>query len=221
MQERKLLAGFCSTRLVLPSHLSSCSNSYSRISLLDMHSTLIRMAESISSKPLNLTKTSATLLPPKPCVLVYRSYPQSLTIFYQIVPTTITDAPRPTFRNAFSGRRLCQGRLGIYIFPLNLSWRVPLLEFRRHRAVTNPAHIIGFLSQWKMYLDELPRGPDAKNWGGKKLDATVFEKVWWSYISCFKPLLTIYMSARGRRCRPNNLDNSTSWCTLRRTCGNQ
>ncbi|KAJ6611123.1 hypothetical protein B0H10DRAFT_2057618 [Mycena sp. CBHHK59/15] len=50
-------------------------------------------------------------------------------------------------------------------------------EFRRHRAVTNPVHVIGFLSQWKVYLDELPRGHGAKNFAGKKLDATVYEKM--------------------------------------------
>lgn len=53
----------------------------------------------------------------------------------------------------------------------------PFAEFRRHRTVTHPAHIIGFLSQWKMYLDALPRGPDAERFAGKRLDATVFEKV--------------------------------------------
>ncbi|KAJ7214519.1 hypothetical protein GGX14DRAFT_444111 [Mycena pura] len=50
-------------------------------------------------------------------------------------------------------------------------------EFRRHQAVTNPVHIIGFLSQWKAYLDFLPKGPDAKHFTGKKLDTTVFEKM--------------------------------------------
>ncbi|KAF7350116.1 Cyanate hydratase [Mycena venus] len=49
-------------------------------------------------------------------------------------------------------------------------------EFRRHQAVTNPVHIIGFLSQWKAYLDYLPKGPDAKEFTGKKLDPTVYEK---------------------------------------------
>jgi hypothetical protein len=29
---------------------------------------------------------------------------------------------------------------------------------------------------WKVYLDQLPRGPDAKLFTGKKLDPTVFEK---------------------------------------------
>lgn len=42
--------------------------------------------------------------------------------------------------------------------------------------MSNPVHIIGFLSQWKIYLDELPQGPDAKNFAGKKLDQQVYEK---------------------------------------------
>ncbi|KAH9966945.1 hypothetical protein BGW80DRAFT_1178127 [Lactifluus volemus] len=50
-------------------------------------------------------------------------------------------------------------------------------EFRRHRNVSNPAHIIGFLSQWKVYLDQIPVGPDAQHFQGKKLDPTVFEKL--------------------------------------------
>lgn len=49
-------------------------------------------------------------------------------------------------------------------------------EFRRHKDITNKVHIIGFLSQWKMYLDELPSGPDAERFSGKKLDPTVLEK---------------------------------------------
>jgi Complex1_LYR-like len=52
-----------------------------------------------------------------------------------------------------------------------------ILEFRRHKDVINPAHIIGFLSQWKVYLDHIPVGPDAEQFRGKRLDPTVFEKV--------------------------------------------
>lgn len=49
-------------------------------------------------------------------------------------------------------------------------------EFRRHRETTNPVHIMGFLTQWKMYLDELPRDPsDSRSF--KKLDPTVYEKM--------------------------------------------
>ncbi|KXN84870.1 Acetate non-utilizing protein 9, mitochondrial [Leucoagaricus sp. SymC.cos] len=50
-------------------------------------------------------------------------------------------------------------------------------EFRRHREVTNPAHIIGFLSQWKMYLEQMPDREGGKYYRGKRLDPTVFEKM--------------------------------------------
>jgi hypothetical protein len=50
-------------------------------------------------------------------------------------------------------------------------------EFRRHKDVTNPAYVMGFLTQWKMYLDQLPAGPDAHAYRGKRLDPTIFEKV--------------------------------------------
>jgi len=49
-------------------------------------------------------------------------------------------------------------------------------EFRRHRETTNPVHIMGFLTQWKMYLDELPRSRDTR-FSGKRLDPTIFEKM--------------------------------------------
>jgi hypothetical protein len=51
------------------------------------------------------------------------------------------------------------------------------LEFRRHKDVTNPGYIIGFLSQWKVYLDQIPVEPEAQRFRGKKLDPTIFEKV--------------------------------------------
>ncbi|KAF6759792.1 ACN9-domain-containing protein [Ephemerocybe angulata] len=50
-------------------------------------------------------------------------------------------------------------------------------EFRRHAKVTNPVHIMGFLSQWKMYLDEIPAGPDGAKYRGQRLDPTKFEKM--------------------------------------------
>lgn len=43
--------------------------------------------------------------------------------------------------------------------------------------MTNPVHIMGFLSQWKVYLDQLPRGSDGRDFAGKKLDPTLVEKV--------------------------------------------
>jgi len=50
-------------------------------------------------------------------------------------------------------------------------------EFRRHKDVTNPGHIIGFLSQWKVYLEQIPVGPEAQRFRGNKLDPTIFEKL--------------------------------------------
>ena len=50
-------------------------------------------------------------------------------------------------------------------------------EFRRHKDITNPVYTMGFLTQWKMYLDQLPVGPDARAYKGKRLDPTIFEKV--------------------------------------------
>ncbi|KIY53786.1 ACN9-domain-containing protein [Fistulina hepatica ATCC 64428] len=49
-------------------------------------------------------------------------------------------------------------------------------EFRRHQEVTNPGYILGFLAQWKRYLDDLP-GNEDRMFKGKKLDPTVFEKM--------------------------------------------
>ncbi|KAF8824802.1 hypothetical protein HHX47_DHR7000268 [Lentinula edodes] len=50
-------------------------------------------------------------------------------------------------------------------------------EFRRHRAVTNPVHIIGFLSQWKLYLDALPASKEGEMFVGEKLDPFLLEKM--------------------------------------------
>ncbi|KAK8869663.1 acetate non-utilizing protein 9, mitochondrial [Kwoniella newhampshirensis] len=58
-------------------------------------------------------------------------------------------------------------------------------EFRLTRSTDNPLHIIGFLSQWKLYLDDLESEVTNKNagtigtgqWKGKKLDSEAFEKL--------------------------------------------
>ncbi|KZT07577.1 ACN9-domain-containing protein [Laetiporus sulphureus 93-53] len=107
-----------------------------------MRSTVVRLAESISKRPLNLRETSATLLPPIPLyrqiLRAHRSLPHEMR---------------------------------------SLGDDYVKAEFRRHQNITNKVHIIGFLSQWKMYLDELPAGPNAKSFSGKKLDPTVLEKM--------------------------------------------
>lgn len=62
-------------------------------------------------------------------------------------------------------------------------------EFRLTRKTDNPIHIIGFLSQWKAYLDELESAhADASKaggsaqareavWKGRKLDVEAFERM--------------------------------------------
>ncbi|KAJ3994804.1 hypothetical protein F5050DRAFT_1574896 [Lentinula boryana] len=52
-------------------------------------------------------------------------------------------------------------------------------EFRRHRAVTNPIHIIGFLSEWKLYLEGLPaaKDGDGERFSGQRLDTSLLEKM--------------------------------------------
>ncbi|KAF8071603.1 hypothetical protein FPV67DRAFT_883713 [Lyophyllum atratum] len=107
-----------------------------------MRSTLLRLAQSVTAKPLNLQETSATLFP-----------------------------PIPLFRRLLRAHRVLPREMR------SLGDEYVKAEFRRHKEVTNPVYIIGFLSQWKMYLDELPRDAQMKSFAGKKLDPTVFEKM--------------------------------------------
>ncbi|KAI0059231.1 ACN9-domain-containing protein [Artomyces pyxidatus] len=107
-----------------------------------MRRTFIRLAESVTSRPLNLREASATLLPPLPLY-----------------------------------RRLLRAHRHLSVEMRSLGDDYVKAEFRRHRQVDNPAYIIGFLSQWKMYLDQIPVGPEAKHFRGKRLDPTVFEKM--------------------------------------------
>ncbi|KAI1482542.1 ACN9-domain-containing protein [Daldinia eschscholtzii] len=46
-------------------------------------------------------------------------------------------------------------------------------EFRAHRNVDNPAHLIGFLSQWQLYAQNI----EGKSWVGDKLDPVKVEKM--------------------------------------------
>lgn len=107
-----------------------------------MLSTFLRLAESVTKKPLNLREASATLLP-----------------------------PIPLYRGLLRAHRHLPHEMR------SLGDDYVKAEFRRHQKVTNPGYIIGFLSQWKVYLDQLPQGEDATSWSGKRLDPTVFEKM--------------------------------------------
>jgi len=107
-----------------------------------MRSTLVVLARSLTSRPLNVRHANAALLPPIP---LYRR----LLRAHRALPHEMRSLGDDYVRS----------------------------EFRRHRDVTNPVYIMGFLSQWKRYLDDLPIGPNVGGFGGKKLDPTIFEKM--------------------------------------------
>ncbi|KAI1436750.1 hypothetical protein GGR50DRAFT_649490 [Xylaria sp. CBS 124048] len=62
----------------------------------------------------------------------------------------------------------------------HLPWEVRLLgdeyvkaEFRAHRNVENPAHLIGFLTEWQLYAQKI----EGDSWKGDKLDPAKVEKM--------------------------------------------
>ncbi|WFC98273.1 hypothetical protein MYAM1_000998 [Malassezia yamatoensis] len=51
-------------------------------------------------------------------------------------------------------------------------------EFRRHQKISNPLHIVGFCSEWKMYLDALQADKlSSAETRGKSMDPNLLEKV--------------------------------------------
>ncbi|KAI1931999.1 hypothetical protein LOZ58_005567 [Ophidiomyces ophidiicola] len=46
-------------------------------------------------------------------------------------------------------------------------------EFRAHRAVDNPIHIVGFLTEWQLYAQKL----EGDSWRGEKLDKGKLDKM--------------------------------------------
>ncbi|KAI2618458.1 ACN9-domain-containing protein [Hypoxylon sp. NC1633] len=46
-------------------------------------------------------------------------------------------------------------------------------EFRAHRNVDNPAHLIGFLTEWQLYAQKI----EGDSWVGEKLDPEKVEKM--------------------------------------------
>ena len=46
-------------------------------------------------------------------------------------------------------------------------------EFRAHKAVENPMHIIGFLSEWQSYAQQI----EGENWRGEKMDKSKIDKM--------------------------------------------
>ncbi|KAG5929651.1 hypothetical protein E4U53_002401 [Claviceps sorghi] len=46
-------------------------------------------------------------------------------------------------------------------------------EFRLHRAVDNPAHLIGFLTEWQLYAQKI----EGEAWVGDKVDEAKLQKM--------------------------------------------
>ncbi|TGO34041.1 hypothetical protein BHYA_0215g00190 [Botrytis hyacinthi] len=46
-------------------------------------------------------------------------------------------------------------------------------EFRQHREVENPVHIIGFLTEWQMYAQKL----EGESWIGERMDKEKIDKM--------------------------------------------
>ncbi|PHH91139.1 hypothetical protein CDD83_1568 [Cordyceps sp. RAO-2017] len=46
-------------------------------------------------------------------------------------------------------------------------------EFRAHRKVDNPAHLIGFLTEWQLYAQKV----EGDSWVGDKLDQSKLQKM--------------------------------------------
>ncbi|KAL8766405.1 MAG: hypothetical protein Q9209_006781 [Squamulea sp. 1 TL-2023] len=46
-------------------------------------------------------------------------------------------------------------------------------EFRSHRNVENPIHIVGFLNEWQRYAQEV----EGESWQGSRLDAEKIDKM--------------------------------------------
>ncbi|OAG37577.1 hypothetical protein AYO21_08185 [Fonsecaea monophora] len=46
-------------------------------------------------------------------------------------------------------------------------------EFRRHRDIENPLHIVGFLTEWQQYGQQL----EGKDWKEQKIDPALLDKL--------------------------------------------
>jgi hypothetical protein len=139
-----------------------------------------RLAESISKRPLNLREASAALLPPIPCVILHAACTHPDIDFLRLY-RSILRAHRslPAEMRSLGDDYVKAGSCPCLLSEaITLNASPASLEFRRHKDVTNPGYIIGFLSQWKVYLDQIPPvGPEAQRFRGKKLDPTIVEKV--------------------------------------------
>ncbi|KAJ3555052.1 hypothetical protein NM688_g2784 [Phlebia brevispora] len=129
-----------------------------------LRATIIRLAESATIRPLTIQEASAALLPPIPLyrgiLRAHRRLPIEMRYLGdEYVKAGWYSAARTT--SAWTSRM----RTNTYV-----------AEFHRHQKITNPVHIIGFLHEWKIYLDTLPSNP-GDEFKGRKLDPALLEKV--------------------------------------------
>lgn len=52
-------------------------------------------------------------------------------------------------------------------------------EFRDHRSTDNPVHIVGFLTEWQTYAQQI----EGENWREEKMDKSKIDKMSGMYIS--------------------------------------
>lgn len=143
-----------------------------------MRTTLLRLAESATKRPLSPREAAAALLPPIPCVvLTHRTHMPPTFCFHRLGFTVRYCVRTETCRRKCGPWVTSMSSLVSFHFHIKCYVDNDCPEFRLHKDVTNPAHIIGFLSQWKTYLDHMPNREGGEFYRGKKLDPTVFEKV--------------------------------------------
>jgi hypothetical protein len=66
-------------------------------------------------------------------------------------------------------------------------------EFRAHRNVDNPVHIVGFLSEWQSYAQQV----EGDSWRGEKMDKSKIDKMSGEFCSCLALGRAFHI---GRRC---------------------
>ncbi|TVY30484.1 Succinate dehydrogenase assembly factor 3, mitochondrial [Lachnellula hyalina] len=66
-------------------------------------------------------------------------------------------------------------------------------EFRAHRDVENPVHIIGFLTEWQLYAQKL----EGDSWIGERMDAGKIEKMSDEQIGQFYELMQAVKKSSG------------------------
>ncbi|KAL5408643.1 hypothetical protein PMIN03_006411 [Paraphaeosphaeria minitans] len=75
-------------------------------------------------------------------------------------------------------------------------------EFRAHKDIDNPVHIVGFLSEWQMYAQQL--SGDA--WKGAKMDSAKVDKMSDQQIGQLYELMT---SIRKQELEDNEAENAS------------